>query len=259
MSFNKTLPTYDLKGKTAIVTGAAQGIGFEAAGVLAAAGADVVLADLNADAAAKAAGELTKEGLSAIGLSCDVSSKESVEKLAEDTMAKFGHIDILINNAGVTIDEKPILDVTEKEWDFVHNIDLKGFFFTSQVIAAKMKEQGTGGRMVNLTSAAGIMTPKYVSVYGAAKTGVKHLTGIMAKEWARWGITVNAVAPGYVKTHMIDKMLENEKNAEVVMKSIPLRRYAEVRDVANVILFLCTEASSYLTGVVVPIDGGMMA
>ena len=259
MAFKDTLPGYDLTGKTAIVTGAAQGIGFEVAGVLAAAGADVVLADLNADAAKDSAQALIDEGLSATGLCVDVSSRNSVEKLSEDTIAKFGHIDILINNAGVTIEEKPILDVTEKEWDFVQDIDLKGFFFTSQVIASHMKEQGTGGCIVNLTSAAGIMTPKYVSVYGAAKTGVKHLTGIMAKEWARWGINVNAVAPGYVKTHMIDKMLENEKNAQVVLKSIPMRRYAEVRDVANVILFLCSEGASYLTGVVVPVDGGMMA
>ena len=169
-----------------------------------------------------------------------------------------GHIDGLINNAGVTVPESPIFEVTEKAWDFVHDVDLKGLYFTSQVVAESMKEHG-GGRIVNLCSAAGIMTPKYVSVYGAAKAGVRHLTGIMAKEWARWGINVNAVAPGYIKTDMIKDMLANEKNAEVVLKSIPLRRYGEVKDVARVILFLVTEASEYLTGLVIPIDGGMMA
>ena len=129
---------------------------------------------------------------------------------------------------------------------------------SAERVAESMKEHG-GGRIVNLCSAAGIMTPKYVSVYGAAKAGVRHLTGIMAKEWARWGINVNAVAPGYIKTDMIKDMLANEKNAEVVLKSIPLRRYGEVKDVARVILFLVTEASEYLTGLVIPIDGGMMA
>ncbi|MCR4841670.1 MAG: SDR family oxidoreductase [Eubacterium sp.] len=259
MSFKDQLPSYDLTGKCAVVTGAAGGIGFTVAGTLAAAGAKVVIADLNEEASRKAADELKAQGLDAIGLACDVSSKESVEKMADLAEEAYGYVDILINNAGVTIDEKPILDVTEKEWDFVHGIDLKGFYFTSQVFAQRMKDSGKGGSMVNLTSAAGIMTPMYVSVYGAAKTGVKHLTGIMAKEWARWGIRVNAVAPGYVKTHMIDKMLENEKNAKVVMKSIPMRRYAETQDVANVALFLSSEASEYLTGVVIPVDGGMMA
>ncbi len=259
MGFKEDLPKYDLTGKTAIVTGAAQGIGFEVAGVLAAAGAQVVIADLNDEQSKKSAQALVEEGFEAIGVGTDVSSRESAKNLVLKTVEKFGKIDILINNAGVTTDEKPILDVTEKEWDFVHNVDLKGFYFTSQVVAQQMKDQGTGGIMVNLASAAGVMTPKYVSVYGAAKAGVRHLTGIMAKEWARWGIRVNSVAPGYVKTHMIDKMVANEKNNEVVMKSIPMRRYAETKDVAGVILFLVTEASDYLTGVLIPIDGGMMA
>jgi 2-dehydro-3-deoxy-D-gluconate 5-dehydrogenase len=259
MGFKEDLPKYDLTGKTAIVTGAAQGIGFEVAGVLAAAGAQVVIADLNDEQSKKSAQALVEEGFEAIGVGTDVSSRESAKNLVLKTVEKFGKIDILINNAGVTIDEKPILDVTEKEWDFVQNVDLKGFYFTSQVVAQQMKDQGTGGIMVNLASAAGVMTPKYVSVYGAAKVGVRHLTGIMAKEWARWGIRVNPVAPGYVKTHMIDKMVANEKNNEVVMKSIPMRRYAETKDVAGVILFLVTEASDYLTGVLIPIDGGMMA
>ncbi len=259
MGFNGKLPTYELSGKVAIVTGAGKGIGYEVAGVLAAAGAKVVIADLKQEICDEAVSGLKSEGFDAIGISADVSSKKSVEELAEKTVSTFGSIDILINNAGVTIPESPIFDVTEDQWDFVHNVDLKGLYFTSQVIAEKMKKLGNGGRIVNLTSAAGIMTPKYVSVYGAAKAAVKHLTGIMAKEWARWGINVNAVAPGYVNTDMLKPMLENEKNAQVVLKSIPMRRYGEVRDVANVILFLVTEASNYLTGVVIPIDGGMMA
>lgn len=259
MAFRDDLPKYDLTGKVAVVTGAAQGIGYEVAGTLAAAGAKVVIADLNDEASKAAAAKLEEEGYEAIGIGTDVSSLESSKNMVLKTVEIFGKIDVLINNAGVTIDEKPILEVTEKEWDFVQNVDLKGLYFLSQAVAQQMKDQGTGGAIVNLTSAAGIMTPKYVSVYGAAKVGVKHLTGIMAKEWARWGIRVNAVAPGYVKTHMIDKMVANEKNNQVVMKSIPMRRYAEVKDVAGVILFLTTEASSYLTGVVIPIDGGMMA
>ncbi|MCR5784732.1 MAG: SDR family oxidoreductase [Eubacterium sp.] len=259
MSFKEQLPTYDLAGKVAVVTGAGKGIGFEVAGVLAAAGAKVVIADLKQEVCDEAALKLKSEGYEAIGIAADVSSKNSAKELAEKTVSSYGSLDILINNAGVTIPESPIFDVTEEQWDFVHNVDLKGLYFTSQVIAEKMKQLGNGGRIVNLTSAAGIMTPKYVSVYGAAKAAVKHLTGIMAKEWARWGINVNAVAPGYVNTDMLKPMLENEKNAQVVLKSIPMRRYGEVKDVAGVILFLVSEASNYLTGVIIPIDGGMMA
>lgn len=259
MNFLEQLPKYDLAGKVAIVTGAGKGIGFEVAGVLAAAGAKVVIADLKQEVCDEAAAKLAAEGLEAYGVACNVASRENAVALAEKTVEKYGRLDILINNAGVTTPESPIFDVTEKDWDFVHSIDLKGLYFTSQVIAEKMKDLGNGGRIVNLTSAAGIMTPKYVSVYGAAKAGVRHLTGIMAKEWARYGINVNAVAPGYINTDMIKDMLENEKNATVVLKSIPMRRYGEVQDVANAILFLVTEASNYLTGLVVPIDGGMMA
>ncbi len=258
MAFKEDLPKYDLTGKVVIVTGSAQGIGFEVAGMLGAAGGKVVIADLKQEACDEAVKKLEAEGIEALGVATDVSSIDSAKNMVLKTVEKFGKIDVLVNNAGVTSDEKPILDVTEKEWDFVHSVDLKGLYFLTQQVALQMKSQGNGV-IVNLSSAAGIMTPKYVSVYGAAKAGVRHLTGIMAKEWARWGIRVNAVAPGYVKTHMIDKMVANEKNNTVVMKSIPMRRYAETRDVANVILFLTTEASSYLTGVVIPVDGGMMA
>ena len=140
MEFKGNLPTYDLKGKTAIVTGAAQGIGFQVAGTLAAAGANVVIADLNQSASEEAASKLKAEGLEAIGFATDVSSKDSVENMVKAVVKKYGSVDICINNAGVTIEEKPILDVTEKEWDFVHGIDLKGFYFTSQVVAQQMKD-----------------------------------------------------------------------------------------------------------------------
>lgn len=259
MDFKHSVPAYDLTGKVAIVTGSGQGIGFEVAGMLAAAGASVIITDLKQVACDDAAEKLKREGLDATGIAADVSSTESVRKMVSSTTEKYGAVDILVNNAGVTIAEKPIFDVTEKEWDFVHGVDQRGLYFTSQIVAAQMQKQGTGGRIVNLASAAGIMTPKYVSVYGAAKAGVVHLTKIMAKEWARYNINVNAVAPGYVNTNMIKGMLENEKNAEFVLKSIPMRRYGEVKDVAGVILFLVTEASAYLTGVVIPVDGGMMA
>lgn len=259
MGFKDKLPKYDLTGKVAIITGGSRGIGYEVAGTLAAAGAAVVITGRKQATIEEAAQQLKDEGLEALGLAVDVSSIESVQKMAEDVVAKYGRIDILINNAGVTVDEAPMLDVTEKDWDYVHNTNLKGFYFTTQAVAQKMKDLGNGGRIINVTSAAGIMTPKYVSVYGAAKSAVAHLTKIFSKELARWGIHVNAVAPGYVNTSMIANMVANEKNNAVVMKSIPLRRYAETEDVANVILFLVTEAADYLNGVIIPIDGGMMA
>jgi len=242
---------FSLEEKTAVVTGAFQGVGYAVSERLRRAGAAVVMLDINRGITEKA------RGLSAGGVVLDVRDEEAVRDAMNAVAAEHGRIDILVNNAGIGGKEAPILDITPDEWDATHDINLKGLYFMSQACVKRMKEQGTGGRIINMASAAGIIAPKYVSVYGAAKAAVAHLTKIMANEWARYGINVNCVAPGYVTTDMTKDVMADEKNAEAVLKKISLRRYGEPEDVSGVVLFLATEASSYVTGVLIPIDGGM--
>lgn len=250
-------PTYDLTGKVAIITGSTRGLGYGMAKTLAHYGASVVITGRKQDVCDAVAAELAAEGLSALGVATEVTKKEDRENLVKKTVEKFGHIDILVNNAGIGGKEAPILDTTEEDFDHTLDADLKSLYFLSKLVAQQMKTQGTGGRIVNLASAAGIMYPKYVSVYGAAKAAVIHLTKIMANEWARYNVNVNAIAPGYIATDMTKDVMADAKNADAVLKKIAFRRFGELDDVAGVVLFLVSEASKYVTGVLIPIDGGL--
>lgn len=250
-------PTYDLTGKVALVTGATRGIGYAIAAELAAAGAAVVITSRTPADCARVQKEFEEKGYMCLGISIDISEINKINSLVKEIVGKLGHIDILVNNAGIGGKEAPIFDITPEEWDQTQSIDLKGLYFCAKAVAMQMKSQGTGGRIINLASVAGILAPKYVSVYGAAKAAVIHLTKIMANEWARYSINVNSIAPGYISTDMTKDVMADEKNASAVLKKIGLRRFGEVDDVADVALFLATEASKYVTGVLIPIDGGM--
>ncbi len=241
----------------ALVTGATRGIGYAIAAEFAAAGASVVITSRKQADCARVQKDFEAHGYRCLGLSADVSETGKIEGLIAEVVDNFGHLDILVNNAGIGGKEAPILNITPEEWDQTLDIDLKGLYFCSQAAARQMKWQGNGGRIINMASAAGILAPKYVSVYGAAKAAVIHMTKIMANEWARYGINVNCIAPGYITTDMTKDVMADEKNASVVLKKIGLRRFGEVDDVADVALFLATEASKYLTGVLIPVDGGM--
>lgn len=249
--------SYDLEGKVAIVTGSTRGIGYAIARTLAAHGAAVVITGRKQDACDKVAAEFEAEGLRALGVATEVTNREHRANLVAKTVEIFGKIDILVNNAGVGGKEAPILTIEEDEWDETLDADLKSLYFLSKLVAQQIKDQGTGGRIINMASAAGIKAPKYASVYGAAKAAVIHLTKIMANEWARYNINVNTIAPGYVVTDMTRDVMADEKNSGAVIKMIALRRFAEVEDIAGVALFLCTSAASYVTGVLIPVDGGM--
>lgn len=252
-----SFPTYDLTGKVAIVTGGTRGLGYDIAKALAHYGASIVVTSRKQPDCDKVQAEFEKNGVPCLGVATDASVKADRENLVKKAVEKFGHIDILVNNAGIGGNEAPILDITEEDWDKTHDINLKGAYFTAQAVAAQMKAQGTGGRIVNTASAAGIIYPKYASVYGAAKAAVIHLTKIMANEWARYNINVNCVAPGYIATDMTKDVMADEKNSAAVLKKIAFRRFGEPDDVSGVVLFLCTEASKYVTGVLIPVDGGM--
>ena len=251
------LPTYDLKDKVAIVTGSTRGIGHAIACGFAAAGASVVVVGTRSEACVRVQKEFEEKGYSCLGISANMGDINSVESLVNQVVERFGHVDILVNNAGIGGKEAPILNILPDEWDETFDINLKGLYFCSKAVAAQMKKQGTGGRIINMASAAGILAPKYVSVYGSSKAAVIHLTKIMANEWARYSINVNTIAPGYIATDMTKDVMADEKNADAVLKKIALRRFGDTDDVVGTALFLATDASKYVTGVLIPVDGGM--
>jgi len=253
---------YDLTGKVAVVTGSVRGIGRAIAGIFAEFGASVVVTARRQEVCDAVADELRSGGARAIGVGCDITGDEGRRGLIAKAIETFGRIDILVNNAGTGGKEAPILTIEEEEWDSTMGIDLKAVYFLSRLAAQKMKDQGCEAgtipyRIINMASAAGIKAPKYASVYGAAKAGVIHLTKIMANEWARYGVTVNAVAPGYVYTDMTKAVMADEKNAAVVKKMIAMRRFAAPEEIAAAVEFLASPAGGYITGITLPVDGGM--
>lgn len=244
----------DLKGKTAIITGGAQGIGRAIADKLASSGADIVIGDVNLEAAQASADEIAKTGVKTLALSLDVSNFEQVEKFTAEVVEKMGKIDILVNNAGITRDTL-MLKMTPEDWDIVLKINLTGSFYCSKVVTRYMMKARSGA-IVNVASIIGLMGNVGQANYGASKAGLIALTKTTAKEFASRGIRANAIAPGFIRTAMTDKI--PEKIRDEMMKMIPLKQYGEPEDVANAVLFLASPMSGYITGQVVVVDGGMV-
>lgn len=257
-----TLPTYDLTGKVAIITGSTRGIGNAIARTMAAYGAAVVITGRKQEQCDAVAAEIESEGGKALGVATDVTSAAARENLIAKTVEAFGKIDILVNNAGTGGQPKKMIDMDEEYFDHYIEADYKALYFMSQAAARQMKEQGCEKgthpyRIINLSSAAGIKSPIGDTVYGSLKAAVTHLTRIMANELGRFGITVNAVAPGYVLTDMTKDVIADEKNAAAVNRMITMRRYAQPEEIAGVINFIASPAGGYLDGVLIPVDGGM--
>jgi 2-deoxy-D-gluconate 3-dehydrogenase len=256
------LPSYRLDGKVAIITGSTRGIGNAIAHTMAGFGAAVVITGRKQEQCDAVAAEIIADGGKALGVATDVTSAESRQNLIEKTVAEFGRLDILVNNAGVGGTPKKLIDMDEGFYDNIMNADLKAVYFLSQLAAQQMKAQGCEKgthpyRIINMSSAAGIKSPIGDTVYGSAKAAVTHLTRIMANELARFGITCNTVAPGYVLTDMTKDQMADEKNAAAVQRMITLRRYAQPVEMASVVNFVASPAGGYLTGVLIPVDGGM--
>ncbi|HUS45807.1 MAG TPA: 3-oxoacyl-[acyl-carrier-protein] reductase [Phycisphaerae bacterium] len=238
------------EGKTAIVTGAARGIGLEIAKQLAEGGARVVLVDVLAEDLKKAAGEL---GPDTLAYAVDVTDETAVEKMIDEVAETCGRIDILINNAGITRDDL-LLRMTQDEWDAVLNVNLKGTFLMTKHAAKYMVRQ-RGGRIVNLASVSGLVGNPGQANYSASKAGVVGFTKTVARELARRNVCCNAVAPGFIKTRMTDVLPEKAK--ERALGAIPLGRMGTPNEVAAAVVFLAGDAASYITGQVLPVDGGM--
>ncbi|WP_008318735.1 3-oxoacyl-[acyl-carrier-protein] reductase [Leptolyngbya sp. PCC 6406] len=243
-----------LAGKVAIVTGASRGIGRAAALALAAEGAQVVVNYARSAGAADAVvAEIVAAGGSAIALQADVSDAEQVEALIKATLEKWEHIDVLVNNAGITRDTL-LLRMKLEDWQAVIDLNLTGVFLCTKAVSRLMLKQRSG-RIINIASVSGLMGNPGQANYSAAKAGVIGFTKTIAKEMAPRGVTVNAVAPGFIQTDMT----ENLPNTEEILKFIPLGRYGQPEEVAGVIRFLAADpAASYITGQVLTVDGGMV-
>lgn len=247
---------FDLSGRIAIVTGGNQGIGFGIARGLAGAGATVVIANRRAAEGQKAAESLRKEGYKAIAVPTDVSQKASIAAMVDEVLKQFQKIDILVNNAAVII-RKPLEDFEEDEWDTIHNTNLRGLFLCCQLVGREMIKRKKG-KIINLSSVLSQITQSGRGVYATAKAGVSHLTRSLAMEWSRYNINVNAIGPGLTITPLNEKYFrDNPDDLKKIVEGIPIGREAYPRDYAGTAVFLASDASDYVTGQTLLVDGGM--
>jgi NAD(P)-dependent dehydrogenase (short-subunit alcohol dehydrogenase family) len=246
----------DFRERVAIVTGAASGIGHEVATQLAARGATVVVADANEAGAEAAVARLRSHGGTASASGCDVASVGDVQRMVAETIQRFRRIDILVHSAGVGI-ERSFLDTTPEEWRRLIDVDLSGTFFCCQATAREMVDRRYG-RIITLSSTAGVRGGTGRAAYGAAKGGVISLTKVMAVELAPFGITVNALAPGAVETELVARM-HSPETRRVYTAGIPAGRYGTPAEIAATAVFLASETASYVTGHVLAVDGGFLA
>ncbi|HUS58782.1 MAG TPA: 3-oxoacyl-[acyl-carrier-protein] reductase [Planctomycetota bacterium] len=244
----------ELAGKAAIITGGARGIGKQIALTLAEAGADIVLVDVlplaEIEASAK---DIEAKGVRTLAVQADVTNLEQMTAAADKTAETFGNVHILVNNAGITRDNLA-LKMTDQEWDLVINVNLKGTFIATKGVMRHMIKQRSG-KIVNVASIVGVMGNAGQANYSASKAGIIGFTKSMAKELAGRNINVNAVAPGFIATAMTDKLKDDVKAQ--MLAQIPLKRFGTVHDVSKAVKFLCSEDSSYLTGHVLHVTGGM--
>ena len=242
-----------LKGKVALVTGAAQGIGKAVALLLARNGADIVVSDVNLEKAEETAREIEGLGQRALATKTNVADANDVERMVQAALERFGRIDILVNNAGITRD-KLLLRMSDEDWDAVLGVNLKGTFLCTRAVIRPMAKQKSG-KIVNIASVVGAMGNAGQANYGASKAGVIGFTKTVAREYAPRGINVNAIAPGYIETPMTEALPDKAK--EELKRLIPMDRLGKPEDVAEAVLFLVSEASNYITGQVLHVNGGI--
>ena len=248
---------FDLADRVAIVTGAGRGIGREIARALSEAGARVVVAEIDGQTAADAASELSTAGRTALALEVDVAELASAKKMAAETLAAFGRIDILVNNAALAPANKPLLEDTPESWTRLLKVNLDGVMWCSRAVAPAMIRQGSGA-IVNIASMSGIIVnhPQPQADYNASKAGVIHLTKSLASEWAEQGIRVNAVSPGYIGTEMTKKGSARPGWGDTWLAMTPMKRMGTPREVANAVWFLASDAASFCNGTNLVVDGG---
>ncbi|MBN1380635.1 MAG: glucose 1-dehydrogenase [Deltaproteobacteria bacterium] len=245
---------FSLKRQVAIVTGGSRGIGKALAIALAEAGADIAIASRKLPDLEAAAEEIKKTGAKCLPVPTHVARMDDINNLVSKVVSEYGKIDILVNNAATNPTVAAAIDVDERAWDAVMNLNLKGLFFLSQAVARVMKEKG-GGKIINIASIAGF-TPDVLPVYSISKAGVIMATKVMAQQWGPYNIRANAVAPGLTKTRFSEFLWSNPEVAEVAIGKNPIPRVAEPEDMAGAVIYLASDASRHVTGQTIIVDGG---
>lgn len=246
---------FDLSGKVAVVTGASRGLGQYFGRALARAGADLVITSRRLEALRKFQQEIEALGRRALPLQLDVGDYESIQQMVEAAYAHYGKIDILVNNAGCNV-RKPALDITWDEWNTVLDTNLRGTFFVAQAVAKRMVPR-KHGRIINIGSVTAVFGYAGLAPYCASRGGVKQLTMSLADDWGSHGITVNCLAPGWFKTEQTAVLYENEAWLDYITDRIPLKRPGQPSDLDGAIVFLASDASEYMTGQTLLVDGGI--
>lgn len=250
------IPTFDCAGKNAIVTGAGSGIGQAAAMLFAAYGANVIAADISESAAEKTAEIIRRNGGRVRVIPVDISQSIQVEHLIAEAVDHFGGVDIFIANAGIGGTVLPLLEQTEEEFMNVISVNLKGTFLCAKAAAKQMIHQGRGGRIVITASIGAFEGGGHHGPYGASKGALVTLVRTMGREWAEYGITVNAVCPGLTATAINQELLNNQALAETLLDKIPMHRMAQPEEIASAMLYLATDAAAFITGTTLIVDGG---
>jgi NAD(P)-dependent dehydrogenase (short-subunit alcohol dehydrogenase family) len=246
---------FDLTGQVAIVTGASRGLGQYFARALALAGADLVLTSRKRESLSEFEAEIKSLGRRVVSLDLDVRDQESIERMAAEAEAAFGQIHILVNNAGCNI-RKPALDVTWADWNQILDTNLRGTFFVAQAVARRMIPKGYG-RIVNIGSVTSVFGYAGLAPYGASRGGVRQLTMSLADDWGKHGLTVNCLAPGWFKTEQNKVLYEDKEWVDYLVDRIPARRPGQPHDLDAAIVFLASEASRYMNGQTLLVDGGI--
>ena len=249
-------PRYDLEGKVAVVTGSGQGLGKWIALGLAEARADILVADLLAENGEQTAKEIEKMRRSAIFMEIDIGDIDAVNKMMNMARSELGSLDILVNNAGVNVHKKA-LDITPEDFDFIVRVNSKGVYFCCQA-AARLMIPEEKGKIINIASAAAFLVRAGIpnSVYAMTKAGIVMLTKALAEEWAQYNINVNAVAPGYFATPLVADRLKDPEAYKRIIESTPLKKVGGPEDIMGTVVFLASEASNYITGQTICLDGG---
>ena len=248
---------FRLDGRVAVVTGGTSGLGRSIALALSAMGADVIPVGRRIDKVEQTTSEIASQGSRTLAIAADVTRLEELDSLVQAVVEKFGRIDILINSAGAHL-KKPAFEVDSDEWDLIQTTNLKATFFTCQRFAKVMRNQG-GGSIINLSSVASFTDFEGTSVYGSSKAAVDKLTASLACEWAPFGIRVNAIAPGVFVTPMNEKHVVNSERGRKILQRTPMGRFGKLDEIQGAAVFLASESARFITGIVLPVDGGFLA